>query len=52
MGPFTINMWFRANASDMDGDLFEYVFSHSANATRGNFAAVDTFHPDQVSLRL
>ena len=51
MGPFSINMWFRANASDMDGDLFEYIFSHSDNATRRNFAAVDTFDPNQVSPR-
>ena len=47
-GPFTLNMWFRANASDMDGDLFQYVFSQSKYATRQNFAAVDTFHPNQV----
>lgn len=49
MGPFTINIWVKANASDMDGDLFTYFFSHSAYATRQNYANVDTFHPNQVS---
>ena len=33
-GPFTVNLWMRANASDADGDLFEYVYSHSGYATR------------------
>ena len=52
MGPFTVNLWFRANASDMDGDIFEYVYSHSKYANRTNFAPVDTFHPNQVRMRL
>ncbi|BDA48704.1 hypothetical protein COCOBI_12-3860 [Coccomyxa sp. Obi] len=52
MGPFTINIWVKANASDMDGDLFQYFFSHSAYATRQNYANVDTFHPNQVHIYL
>lgn len=49
MGPFTVNLWERANATDQDGDLFEYIYSHSAYATREDFANVDAFHPNQVS---
>lgn len=48
MGPFSINMWVKANATDMDGDLFQYFFSHSGYATRQNYASVDTFHPNQA----
>lgn len=48
MGPFTVNMWERANASDQDGDLFQYMYSHSGYASRRNFAPVDAFHPNQV----
>ncbi len=48
MGPFTVNLWERANATDQDGDLFEYIYSHSAYASRDEFAAVDAFHPNQV----
>ena len=50
MGPFTVNLWERANATDQDGDLFEYIYSHSAYATRDDFANVDAFHPNQVRL--
>ena len=50
MGPFTVNLWERANATDQDGDLFEYIYSHSAYATREDFASVDAFHPNQVRL--
>ena len=50
MGPFTINLWERANATDQDGDLFQYIFSHSAYANRTQFAAVDAFHPNQVCI--
>ena len=52
MGPFTVNLWERANATDQDGDLFEYIYSHSAYATRDEFANVDAFHPNQVSWQL
>ncbi|KAK9917704.1 hypothetical protein WJX75_007350 [Coccomyxa subellipsoidea] len=52
MGPFSINMWVKANATDMDGDLFQYFFSHSGYATRQNYASVDTFHPNQVHVYL
>ena len=48
MGPFTINLWERANATDQEGDLFQYIFSHSAYANRTQFAPVDAFHPNQV----
>jgi hypothetical protein len=51
-GPFTVSMWFRANASDMDGDLFQYVFSASKYASRQNFSAMDTFYPNQARLYL
>lgn len=49
MGPFTINIWVKANATDMEGDLFQYFFSHSAYASRQNYAAVDAFHSNQVT---
>lgn len=52
MGPFTVNLWERANATDQDGDLFEYIYSHSAYASRDNFADVDAFHPNQVRSQL
>ncbi len=48
MGPFTVNLWERANSTDQDGELFEYLYSHSAYAGRQNFAPVDAFHPNQV----
>ena len=48
MGPFTVNLWEKANSTDQDGELFEYVYSHSAYAGRRNFAPVDAFHPNQV----
>ena len=48
MGPFTINLWERANATDQEGDLFQYIFSHSAYANRTQFAPVDAFPPNQV----
>ena len=50
MGPFTINLWERANATDQEGDLFQYIFSHSAYANRTQFATVDAFHPNQVGI--
>jgi hypothetical protein len=51
-GQFTISFWFKANSSAQKGDLFEYIFSHSANATRQHYSTVDTFQPNQVHMFL
>lgn len=41
-GPFAINLWVKMASTDMNGSLFEYVFSHTAAA---GFTAMG---PDQV----
>ena len=47
-GPFTVNLWFRGNGSDMSGELFEYIFSHSAYATRTLPSPVSSFQANQA----
>ena len=47
-GAFSVNLWFKANNSDLEGATFEYLFSNAANATTTAPAAVDTFYPNQV----
>ncbi|MEW5310361.1 MAG: hypothetical protein WDW38_002168 [Sanguina aurantia] len=43
-GPFAINLWVKMASSDMNGSLFEYVFSHTAAA---GFTAMG---PDQIHI--
>ena len=49
-GPFTVSLWFRGNGSDTSGELFEYIFSHSAYATRTLPSPVSSFQANQVRL--
>jgi hypothetical protein len=51
-GPFSVAFWFKANASAQEGQLFEYMFSHSANSTREHPSTVDTFQPNQLHVFL
>lgn len=49
-GPFTVSLWFRGNGSDTSGELFEYIFSHSAYATRTLPSPVSSFQANQARL--
>lgn len=51
-GPFTVSLWFRGNGSDTSGELFEYIFSHSAYATRTLPSPVSSFQANQARSRL
>ena len=49
-GPFSVSLWFRGNGTDTSGELFEYIFSHSAYATRTLPSPVSSFQANQARL--
>ncbi|KAK9839475.1 hypothetical protein WJX81_004373 [Elliptochloris bilobata] len=51
-GPFSVNLWFRGNGSEMTGELFEYIFSHSAYATTTQPSTVSSFQANQIHMFL
>ena len=51
-GSFSINFWFKPSTTGNPGELFGYILSIAANATRTTLATTDTFAVNNIDIYL